>query len=145
MLTIRHEVLAAFAVQAEADFVEKMVRLLRHCFPDATAALDAQGADALAEHVRGELSNARSYGLATERDIAAYINLSMVYGAGYARQAPYGWMRALLQDPDVPHPSARMRRLLAAGHKRLQIEENNRRIRARLGLPEQGAETGEMS
>lgn len=133
MLTIRANQLAVFAEQAEDDFIARMIRLLRHCFADAAASLDARGAEALAGHVRRELLDARSFGLVSERDIASYINLSMVYGAGYVRQAPNGWMQAMLQDPEVPNPSARIHRLLAASRKRLQIEENNRRIRAHAG------------
>lgn len=132
MLTIRSDQFAVFAAQAEEDFIAKMVRLLRHCFADAAASLDAKGADMLARHVRSELADARSFGLVIERDVASYINLSMVYGAGYARQTPNGWMRAVLQDPEVPSPSARIHRLMAASRKRLQIEENNRRIRAQV-------------
>ncbi len=124
--TIRNAQLAAFAAQAEAQFVERMAAELHERFPARFASPD----ESLRAYVRGELQAARKFGLRTERDIRCFLQIGAPHGPGFIDRGEHAWMRALLEDAEVSDPGERVRRLLEATKRKQQIEAENARILA---------------
>lgn len=108
---------------------------LRAAFPAATAALDDIQ---LLESVTQTRLRAESYGLASDADLARFLNLAVVFGWDFDHDPERTWMRRMLTDPTISSPSERLRLLTAAAIRRLEIEEHNRRLRATFGV---GVET----
>lgn len=101
---------------------------MRLTFPEATASLDD---GRLEELVAQAQARAESYGLTSDADRARFLNLAAVFGWDFDQDPERGWMQAMLTDPAVSSPSERLRLLAAACVRRLEIEEHNRRLRAR--------------
>jgi hypothetical protein len=100
---------AAFRAQGFADLREALLAHVIECFPDRCAPL---GAAELADRIADGVRRAQAHGLELERDICAYVELTIVFGAGFEGDPRCPWARAL--GPGEEHdPSARIQATFA--------------------------------
>jgi len=136
MLTIRAQQLAILGADAERQFIERMCLHLRQQFPDETKERnDAE----LQQQIRNEIRTAKTFELISERDIVLYLHLGMMYGPGFIENEQNAWMLGYLEDVEVPSVSDRMQRLYQTVIQKLELESENRKVRARF---EQTSPTG---
>lgn len=109
MFVITDQQRAAFRARGVAELHEALLGHVLECFPGACAAL---GADSLASHVGRAMGRAEAHGLTLERDICTYVELTIVFGLDFERDAPHGWAGPLLESKEHD-PSARIRATFA--------------------------------
>jgi hypothetical protein len=126
MLTIRAEQMKAFEAITGRVFIENMMAHLRAHFPSETRGIDVKG---LRERIQRELVSAARFGIVAENDVSLFLNLSMLFGEGFIDAPERVWARDYLTDREVPDAGIRMNRLYDGAIARLEIEENNRRLR----------------
>ena len=128
MLALRSPQLDALRSIRLAPHLPELVGSLRARFPGE---LTARSDDELRGLVRDASLRALAHGLASLRDLARFLNLQVVLGWSFDIEQP--WVAAILEDADVPDPSARLDRLVKATIARLELEERNARLRRRFG------------
>ena len=84
MLTISPKTYNAFADQAEAQFIAKLVRVLREAVPD----LADETEPAFTLQVRQLVGEARSYGLCAEETIGAFAITAGLLGIDFVEKQP---------------------------------------------------------
>jgi hypothetical protein len=95
MLVIRDAQMAAFDA-AHARRLRRSLELhARRCFPRQCEAL---GDDGLAVRVEGARLEAIGEGLASERGVFCWLDLTLVFGPGFADDPALPWVRPLLRD-----------------------------------------------
>jgi hypothetical protein len=117
----------------EAQFRREMAEHLRTHFPERTTGLDARELDV---HVERALQAARGYGLASRRELCRFLNLCGLHGWDFDRRPRNAWMKAMLTDPDVTGPGARLDRLVEHCLHRLELESHRIRLDREFGLHE---------
>jgi len=135
LLTVRAAQLRALESELHRERLEGLCRHLRAHFPDALAATDQT---ALIAGVESAVKRARRYELTSLRDVARYLNLAVVYGWDFDRQAEHAWMRELLEDRGVTNPSSRLSLLVDRCIRRRGVEAENRRLRQSFDLERLG-------
>jgi hypothetical protein len=81
---IRKEQIHSFRQASEQDYEVRLVHFLKGRFPDAARAPEAT----LIEGIRPQVTNARSYGLITEQQIAIYVTAAWLLGADFNSEYP---------------------------------------------------------
>jgi hypothetical protein len=61
---------------------------------------------------------ARELGFAADAEVARFVDLTFLLGAGFHRDGSHPWARAILDDPSISDPRERMTRLLVAADER---------------------------
>ena len=100
---------AAFRAQGLAELREVLLGHVIECFPAACAAL---GAEALGLHVERAMRRAEVHGLTLERDICAYVELTIVFGPDFECDVRHAWARPL-REAREHDPSARIQATFA--------------------------------
>jgi len=112
MLRITHEQVAALSAYSVEQFEKSMLRHLRVEFGEEVAALD----DAyLRELIVLGIDRAADHGVVSERDVARYIDLMLVYGAYFDEDPELPWARAILEDDAAEDPTEKMDLLSEVG------------------------------
>ena len=101
MLIIRDEQMEALRLAAMKSFEQRMVRHLNEHFPEECRRAGA-------ERIRGAISQgvyrAGQYGIVSERDVARYIDLSVVLGLDFDSGKRYPWAKEILARKDNGPP-----------------------------------------
>jgi hypothetical protein len=100
---------AAFRERGLAELRDALVAHARACFPRRCANI---GADALPAHVEDGMRRAAAHGLTLERDIGAYVDLTIVFGPGFEHDSHCPWASLLTEATDLD-PSARIQATFA--------------------------------
>ena len=114
MLTIRKEQLAVFGPLGKKAFEDRMLEHLNKCFPEQCKAL---GEPKLRETIQYGTQRAASYRITSERDVCKYIDLMILYGRDFDKDANLPWAQAVLQNKNIRNPSAKIERLYKAAEK----------------------------
>ena len=128
MLTIRKKQIQAMRPALVRRFLEKLLQHIRTFFE---AECEGRSDEELLEHIQRALERAGAYGLVAERDLFQYVNVSMLHGPDFDQQPETTWTRDFLTDEDVPDPGQRMDRLFQEVVHRLEVVEQNARLRDR--------------
>ena len=116
MLRIRRKQMAAFAVHMRRQFEARVVAHVRRFLRRECAALGTEG---VRDGVRYGIERAEAHGLAIERDVCRYVDLTFVFGRDFDTAPEHGWARAILDDEKFEgQPSARMQHLWDEGKLR---------------------------
>jgi len=109
MLLIRPDQLQAFRTSRIGIFEDAMVQHVCSYYPEESAAMgDQQQVRAL---LRRTIEHGRSFGFTTEKDLAALINLTVVYGERFEDLLPDADVKEILQDADLS-PATRIKLIL---------------------------------
>lgn len=81
---IRNEQMDAFRRASDRVYEMRLLRFLKHQFPDAAQAPDGP----LLSEIREQIANARAYGIVTERQIATYITSAWLLGGDFDGEFP---------------------------------------------------------
>lgn len=100
---------AAFRERGLAELRDTLVAHVRACFPRRCAVL---GAEALPGCVEDGMRRAAAHGLSLERDIGAYVELTIVFGPGFEHDSHCPWASILTEASDLD-PSARIQATFA--------------------------------
>lgn len=130
MLTIRRVQMDALAAVALEAFEARLAAFLEEREPARIAALGEGG---LPRFVREGIARARGYGIASERDVLAFVGLLLERGASFGLEGKDAWAGAIFARAGVP---AAMR--LEKVKQRLAAEDEIRASRASA----RGAERG---
>ncbi|HLT35949.1 MAG TPA: hypothetical protein VK034_06680 [Enhygromyxa sp.] len=95
----------------ERRFEDACVEHVARYFPGRARSMDAE---TLRLCVRSVDERARSLGLTGRRDRLLFLTLCARHGWDFEERPENGWARAMLRDPLVTDPSARLRRLARA-------------------------------
>lgn len=98
MLTIRSEQMTAFNEHALRQFVERVLRDLRKCWPDEVAELGEKETRAWIAH---GIERAGAYDIITQRGMYRYINLMMMLGPDFDDDPDLPWARPILEAPEL--------------------------------------------
>jgi len=112
MLIVRSEQMQGLQSDLERRFVDSLMALLLAHFPTASLPQAAEPRPSLAALprpvlnilVEGALAQARTYGLAYQAQIGAYVALRILLGGGIDQQT---FIRKILGDPQIP-PNERL-------------------------------------
>ena len=127
MLVLRTSQREALSSGQEASFLLRMTTHLRGHFPGATAGLDRE---TLLGLTRAALHRARSFGLASERDLCLYLNLCAELGWELEEKEENGWVAETLGDGSYGDPGDRLRWIYGEALRRQGVEAANERRRA---------------
>src|SRR5215467_8144862 len=108
MLTIRKEQLAIFEKVAANDFESRMLAHLQQFF---SAQIEQLGEPAVRDLIRYGVQRSAAYRVDHQPDVCKYINLMVVFGRDFDRDAKLPWASAILQDQTILDPSLRMTKL----------------------------------
>lgn len=108
MLIVRDKQLFALGVEGRRRLAAALVGRAHAYFPEACAALGEDGTAAL---VSACVERAASHGFATERSIARWVNLALMFGPRFDEEQP--WAAAVLRGEG--DPEAKATRLLWGG------------------------------
>lgn len=111
MMFIRQEQLDVFSDTAVKDFENRMVLHLRQSLPQECSTLNDE---ALRQAVRHGMERAASYGIVAERDVCKYTEVMLRLGRNFDRDAAFPQLQAILNDPTLKFPEAKVCRLLEA-------------------------------
>ena len=114
MLTIRKEQMAAFGPLGKKVFEDRMVAHLKKHFPEQSAAL---GEPKVRETIQYGTQRAAAYRIISERDVCKYIDLMMVYGRDFDKDANLPWVQSILNNQAIRNPSTKIERLYKAAKK----------------------------
>jgi hypothetical protein len=132
MLTIRQSQWSVLQTISAEAFVAAMIRHLRRYFPDELAATNDPD---LMARIRAGIALARTFSLESHRDCCRFLNLSVAYGWDFTSRTDTQWMTAILTDPRITNPSARLERLLEMVLYRLDVASQNSALRAQFQPP----------
>jgi len=119
MLTLDDEQTAALEAWAEQRFRRRLAAHFSQAWPAAAQKVGER----LGEFIELGIGRARKYGLIQGRDIARYLNLCFVWGAGFEERAGFEWARALLDDVRRDG-QAKARQLMLGSREQLQRAGN---------------------
>jgi len=109
MFKMRREQMAAFREDALRGFEDRVAAHVQRCFARRWSALQEDGVRGL---IRRGVERAAAHGIVAERDVCLFIDLMLVFGAGFDREQ--AWAREILEAPALD-PSAKTRALYAHG------------------------------
>ena len=113
MLVIRKEQMDVLERGTLAAFEERMMLHLRRSFP---VKCDELGDTGVLRRIRAGTAKAASFGIATRRDVARYINLMFTYGEGFDADPALPWASAIL-NTTYRIPDTKMQCLYAEAQK----------------------------
>jgi len=113
MLTIRDEQMQVFGPVAERRFERDMRDLFVQYYP--REARQAGGPEAMLQWVRTGIRSCREAGYASQYQIGRWLALTMMLGAGFARDPQLPWVGRRLDPLEEPDPTARMDNLFSEG------------------------------
>ncbi|WP_028310739.1 hypothetical protein [Derxia gummosa] len=125
MLTLNEDQTAALEAWAEQRYRDRLAVHFTAAWPAAVARLG----DRLAEFIDVGIGRARRHGMTQGRDIARYLNLCFVWGAGFEERPGFEWARALVEDARRGG-SARARQLMLGSREQIQRAGNARGLAA---------------
>lgn len=105
MLTIRKEQMAVFEKVAEDDFENRMLSHIKEFFPEHYERL---AESSLREFIHDGVDRAAAYGIEWQPDVCLYIDLMLVFGRDFDRDPALPWASTILNDPEIPGPTARI-------------------------------------
>jgi hypothetical protein len=106
MFVIREEQLEAFERRGARELSEKIAGHVRAFFPRQAAEMDA---DTLRSCVEDAMQRAQRRGLELEQDICVYVDLVVVFGAGFEDDDRYPWAQVLVDgSPGSPGDKVRV-------------------------------------
>ena len=109
MLRIRSEQLDAFRLAKIGEFETRMLRHVESNYKKEFAALG--GAEPVLELIRRTIAHGQHLGFTAMRDIAALIDLTVVYGERFEDHTEDPAIRDILHDPEIT-PSSRIELVL---------------------------------
>ncbi|HET7100189.1 MAG TPA: hypothetical protein VFJ52_03490 [Terriglobia bacterium] len=118
MIVIRQEQLDVFSDAAVKDFENRMVLHLRQALPQECSALEDEG---LRQAIRQSMERAAGYGIVAERDVCKYTEVMFRLGRNFDRDPAFPELHAILNDPTLKLPEAKVCRLVEAV-KRMRLE-----------------------
>lgn len=99
MLRIRPDELAAFDARmpgtTDRQFLMTLDQDVREEYPEKTWDL---APDQLAQIIHGAIVNGRRYGLESERELAAFVKFSFIFGFTFPEEPDHAWAKAILTD-----------------------------------------------
>lgn len=110
MLQIQSETLQALTERRRVEFVERLVRHLRECFPERCLGIDDLG---MGEFISAAIHKAEANGMVTEREVARFVDLMVAFHPNFDRDPAMPWVGPILADRQRP-ARARLDRLFAA-------------------------------
>ena len=122
MLTIRKEQLAVFGPLGEKAFEDRMIVHLKKVFPEQSQTLGERN---LRETIQYGTPRAAAHGIISERDVCKYIDLMILYGRDFDKDANLPWVQSILQNQAIKNPSSKIERLYSAARK----QENKNQAR----------------
>ncbi len=114
MLIIRKEQMTMLQERELQGFVECMKDYLEKNFPDQTESL---GEDMLHKEIYHGMETAEQYRMASEREVARYIELMFYLGRDFDTSPKTPWAAPILKDP-FSSAANRLRRLSREAGKR---------------------------
>lgn len=96
MLVIRNDQLAVFKQSAEDAFVVEMCAHCRAFAPELCATLDA---GQLHDAVRFAMAQAKTQGFDQRGPVQSFIDMMILFGAGFCQDPQYPWIAQLLAEP----------------------------------------------
>ena len=114
MLIIRKEQMERLKEKERQGFVERMKDYLEKIFPDQTASLGEEG---LRKEIHHGVETAEKYRMASEREVARYVELMFYLGRDFDTSPKTPWAAPILKDP-FSSPANRLRRLSREAGKR---------------------------
>ena len=120
MLTIRQEQWEALRLGRVEDFKCRMRQHLHEFF---TLQCQALGEAGIGNLIDVGTSRASTYGIEIERDVCVFIDLMIELGQDFDSDAHLPWVEEILNDPDMPDPSGRIRRLYDESRRYLADRE----------------------
>ena len=96
MFLIRHEQYDTLGQASRADFEARMVQHLNQFFPNECR---KAGPERVLAAIRQGIERAAGYRIVGERDVARYIDLSVVLGLKFDTSRRYPWAAEILNDP----------------------------------------------
>jgi hypothetical protein len=111
VLTIRKEQLAVFQKGASEDFENHMVSHVKQFFPGHFEQL---GEAAVRDLIRCGIQKGASYNIEEQPDLCQFIDFLFVFGRDFDRDPALPWASSILNDPEVPGPSAKVYELRQA-------------------------------
>jgi hypothetical protein len=113
MLVIRNDQLRMFDLLSQERYVTKLCHHLVGMFPDRTDAWDDETLRALATQA---VERAAGYGIVTERGVATFAELMVVFGERFDLEPEGAWARDVLTRPGLDGAGkALVLRVLARG------------------------------
>lgn len=103
MLRVKARQVDTFSVRRVDEFEQRTVQRLREFFPSFSALEDVEALSV----VRQGIHRAEKYGFTTERDVAKYIGLMVIWGVDFDEIAPDSWLVSILSNRFV-EPSERL-------------------------------------
>ncbi len=125
MLRIRREQMQAMRAPLRNKMRQDLMEHARSCFPDEVMEMGEEDTFKLIDDA---MTKAESYEVASERDMYKLFNIIMLRGVDFDEDPDNEWMTAYLTDSEILNPSDRVHRLYEEVVRRLEVEENNRRI-----------------
>jgi hypothetical protein len=107
---------AALSNSRVAEFEQRQLSHLREHFANL---LQGESDEEVLARIRSDLDDARSHGLRLWSSWSTFIDLSLVLGAGFAREPELPWAQEILESAGEDEP-ARMARLRSAALGQLQ-------------------------
>ena len=105
---VRAEQYKALGDAAQRDFERRLWQHVTHQFPGKCAELGENGALELIQH---GLKMAAAYQLDREADLAGFVELIFVLGWNFDRNPELPQVSAILQDPTITDPAAKLSRI----------------------------------
>jgi hypothetical protein len=118
MLKIRQEQIGVLAQRPQREFQKKMVAHAQQLFPDECKKI---GALNLEKFVQDGLAKAEGYGIEDRTDVAKFINLHVVFGAGFDHTCV--WASEILNNASITSGAARVAHLNDAAMHELQRQK----------------------
>ncbi|MEZ5083030.1 MAG: hypothetical protein R2750_06235 [Bacteroidales bacterium] len=120
MLKIRKEQEEALRLAATKRFINDMVVQVRNHFDETKNGKSEKDAK---EYVLKAIERAKKHNLTKEADLIKYIELTLMYGLEFDKNADLLWMSEIILDKDDPNPGNRINRLYKESLKRKKEEQ----------------------
>jgi hypothetical protein len=105
MLSIRKEQMAVFEKVAEGDFENRMLSHIKEFFPEQHGRF---AESSLREFIHYGVDRAAAYGIELQPDVCQFIDLMLVFGRDFDHDPALPWASTILNDPEIPGPTARI-------------------------------------
>jgi hypothetical protein len=112
MLEIRQEQIERLSEAASKNFEDRMLVRLEKFFPQHFTALGEEKTRFL---VQFGVERAKTYSIASERDVCKYIDLMVSFGVEFDTDPKLPWASQILNDPSLKNPRLKTDTLFKAG------------------------------
>ncbi len=122
-------------------FIREMQNHLRSHFPEAMSPYADEQLQSLIEVALGKAAH---FGIRSKRHACQFLNLCALYGWKFLDQGKNRWMlEKYLENPNISDPGNRIELLVDQCLWRLEVEEQNRRLRQEFDPERQGYQAHE--